>query len=141
MTGSKTLPNKPSELILLALKDLILVECSKSYEIDMGEWHTPRSSFNDKCLVCFAGAIMAKTLKIDASEDVDPTDFSNATHSKLESLEFFRMGEVGDAFEILGRSYTKGLEFDRNITHYATNAGKFKREMRKLAADLAAKNY
>jgi len=141
MTIHKALPNKPSELILLALKDLVLVERSKSYEIDMGEWHTPRSDFNDKCLVCFAGVIMAKTFKIDVSENVDPMDFSNATHSKLTSLDLFRIGDVGEAFETLGRSYTKGHEFDRNITHYATNAGKFKREMRKLAADLAAKNY
>lgn len=68
------LPNKPSELIRLAVKDLVLVENDKRYSVNMHEWHTPWFVDNDYdidyeseesviiCSVCFAGSVMAKTL-------------------------------------------------------------------------------
>lgn len=37
----KKLPNNPSDLIMLALKDLVLIEKNKKYTVNMGAWHTP----------------------------------------------------------------------------------------------------
>lgn len=51
------LPDKLSELIEVALMDLILAEQMKEYEIDMGAYHVA----NGKCRVCFAGSVIAAT--------------------------------------------------------------------------------
>lgn len=70
----KKLPNKLSELIRLAMKDLELVENDEKYKVDMdmGSWHFPWFSEEaehfdvddevEVCNVCLAGAVMAKTL-------------------------------------------------------------------------------
>ena len=39
-----SLPNQPSELLKLALNDLEQVENDPRYDINMGEWHYPRST-------------------------------------------------------------------------------------------------
>lgn len=54
------LPDKPSELIRLAVADLERAEASPDYIIDMGCWHEPIP--NGLCAVCFAGAVIAGTL-------------------------------------------------------------------------------
>lgn len=70
------LPNKPSELIAIALADLIKVEKSKKFRVAMGAWHwTPPGS--NVCHVCLAGAVMACTLK---SREIYEPSF-NRTHS------------------------------------------------------------
>jgi len=48
----------PSAKIDMALADLEVAERSPGYAIDMETWHTPERSSN-RCLVCFAGAVMA----------------------------------------------------------------------------------
>lgn len=55
------LPNKPSELIEVALVDYAKVKRSKKFVIDMGDWYTRRGA--GICHVCLAGAVMAKTLQ------------------------------------------------------------------------------
>ena len=63
---SNKLPNKPSELLSLALKDLTAAERTKTINIDMGIYYEKN---NDKtCSVCLAGSIMAKTLKDKTKE-------------------------------------------------------------------------
>ena len=59
------LPNKPSELIRLAIKDLSAVEKLKEYKVDMHTWHEAPNDYNYyKCQVCFGGAVMARTMKV-----------------------------------------------------------------------------
>ena len=53
------LPDKPSELIRLALADLRKCEADPRYLIDMAQWHRPVTS--ELCHVCLAGAVMART--------------------------------------------------------------------------------
>jgi hypothetical protein len=55
------LPDKPSDLLQLALDDLELCEKDRNYTIDMSEWHTPSQDESEKCAVCIAGAVIAKT--------------------------------------------------------------------------------
>ena len=40
-TETSKLPDKPSELILIALKDLRAAEASEKYDINMEDWHNP----------------------------------------------------------------------------------------------------
>ena len=54
----KKLPNKPSELLKVALTDLELVEGDSKYRVDMRNWHTPQ--YDKTCEVCLAGSVMAK---------------------------------------------------------------------------------
>lgn len=61
------LPRRFSTLILHALKDLRKAERSPKYKVDMTNWHMP----NSHCSVCFAGAVMAFSLKLDPKTEVD----------------------------------------------------------------------
>jgi hypothetical protein len=133
------LPNKPSELILLALADLVKVERSKNYVVDMGTFHTKYDD-DEPCHVCLAGAVMAKSLSIPSDVFVAPRDFESDTKRKLLALDRFRQGWASSAFIRLKRSYRRGFSFDREITPYEEDPRAFKREMRRLAADLASEN-
>ena len=59
MSAVATLPDKPSELIRLALSDLEKCEGDSRYEVDMNEWHVPTQK-GHVCYVCLAGSVMAK---------------------------------------------------------------------------------
>lgn len=63
-------PKKSSELIRMAIYDLLWVSKNPQYKIDMKEWHTPSDGV---CKVCLAGAVMARTLR------VLPTEMSHAS--------------------------------------------------------------
>ncbi len=89
-----TLPDKPSELIRLALKDLEACERSPNYFVDMDTWHKPLFG---QCAVCLAGAVMARTLGINRDADVSPPDLGAATDDRLSALDALRLGEIGEA--------------------------------------------
>jgi len=57
-----TLPSDLACLIKVAHDDLVACERDPRYVINMSRWHEPRA--DGKCLVCLAGAVMAKTMKI-----------------------------------------------------------------------------
>ncbi len=87
------LPDLPSDLILVALADLEAVERSKRYNINVNEWHKP-VRFSNTCAVCFAGSVIAKTLKTDPTTTVDPFSFDGDTADKLSALNSFRQGFI-----------------------------------------------
>lgn len=136
------LPNKPSALLRLALDDLNKVEKQDGYKVNMASWHTPAlaAPATNKCQVCLAGAAMAKSLRGDSDSDLTPTSYSDRTANKLFAINLFRIGNVGGAFQRLGRSYRKGRTFDRIIADYY-NKKLFKKDLRKLAMDLAKNGY
>lgn len=94
----KTLPDKPSELLKLAMHDLELCEQDEKYEINMIIWH---SFFANKCYVCMAGAVMAKSLKCEY-RDIYPSNFNNQTENKLDIINNLRVGDFGIALKSLG---------------------------------------
>ena len=57
------LPNKKSELLTLALRDLEVVEKDNKYTVDMGDYY--HQTMNS-CYVCLAGAVMANTLDAES---------------------------------------------------------------------------
>ena len=126
----KKLPNKPSELIHLALEDLEKAERSPKYKINMDDWHSPISS--TRCEVCLAGAVMAGTMECDIGEFMGPSEFGQS-RAKLSSLEYFRLGEVATALIKLGIKKPPQIQDNYKIISYQASHKKFKEDMMCLA--------
>ncbi len=126
------LPSKPSELIKLAIKDLQACRADPKYEIRMICWHVP---VYGKCLICLAGAVMAKTLKINPVETIDPDDFGTTTGNRLASLDYFRKGYLHWGLRDLGYTKLNQERFKRlvHVPDYETNPDAFISEMLDMA--------
>lgn len=133
MQSTSTLPDKPSELIRLALGDLELVEQDPRYKVHMNDWHWANP--DGICSVCLAGCVMSKTLKSNPSERISPSKFSSDTKNKLTALDRFREGFITAGFSVMGINL-RGK--NRNHVNYADDSKLFKEQMNKLADDLAA---
>jgi len=129
----KALPNKPSKLLRLALKDLEWCEKHDEYVISMEHWHKPMGS---TCYVCLAGSVIAHSLEVPSKVSVSPvvTLWNQKTSNKLIALNYFRQGAVADGLRVLELS--SQIE-DFYSTSYAAQPDVFKREMRTLAEELA----
>ena len=101
------LPDKPSELLELALSDLAQAERSSKYEVVMseGHWHTE----DGVRLACVARAVMAGTLKVDRFKKRSPDGSETDTEKKLRALDYFRTGDLGLALEFLGIDHPASL--------------------------------
>ena len=95
------LPDKPSEMIRLALADLRKCEADPAYGVDMGLCHEP---IDGVCYVDLAGAVMAQRLGADKTAEYAPKDFDRETEKKLKALGRLQWGTVGVALDILGVS-------------------------------------
>ena len=96
MSYESKLPDKPSELIRVALGDLQKCIDDPHYSIDMNNWHVPCVGY---CSVCLAGAVMAKTFEIDPRAGTTPgkyfkREWNNPDFIKLEALDRFRCGQI-----------------------------------------------
>ena len=134
------LPDRPSELIRLALADLALCAADPNYRIDMYEWHNPQD--DGVCQVCLAGAVMAKSLNAPPAAELYSSDFPE-NRKKIKALDAFQEGLVCGALAYLGHDLSNwghGAR-DREITRYRADAGAFMADMRKLADDLEAAGY
>ena len=93
------LPDKPSELIRLALDDLEKAEKSPTYEVNMDRWHTQEE--DGICHVCLAGSVMAFSLDVPAEQTIDLTDWIKKDPeiaSKLIALDYLRIDAFTEAF-------------------------------------------
>jgi hypothetical protein len=124
ITPTVRLPNKPSELIRLALKDLRSIEAKPDlYNINMSEaYHKQLARYHPargKCSVCAAGAVMAETLKIDPEIEVVPDNFDKDTRHKLSAINELRLGDIRFAVEThLGLPYPSDIPSYINIPSY-----------------------
>ncbi len=128
MKTKNELPDKPSELIKVALEDLKKVERSKKYEVNMGDWHEP----NGVCSVCFAGAVMVKTLDCNYKKSFESHDFKRNIYIKLEALDGFRRGWIRMALADMHISPNRypGLINNVSVVNYKDSPLQFKRDMR-----------
>lgn len=142
MARTKKLPDKPSKLIRVALSDLIAVEkMKKTYRIDMGDWHAGAFEDGDKCSVCFAGSVMARTLGVKPNEDAVPSAsfFDADTCYKLDWLDSIRShgGELdGFGYKSLKKRFRStgvDVSFDHDPPIYHYDPKGFKASMRDLA--------
>lgn len=156
------LPNAMSGLIRVALADLIAVEKQrKRFEVDMSIWHrgagqpfdswNPENGVNKKCVVCFAGSVMAMSLGVADNETKDYEDFDQDTENKLAAIDALRSGNIQDAASILGiepkgSSYEGPVQIevtfgDVSVPEYKDNKPGFKKTMKNLADELEAAGY
>ena len=124
------LPDKPSELLQLALDDLAKVERSLDYEVDMENWHTPPEG--GVCHVCMAGAVMAKTLKVDRFKGYTPHNFETGTRKKLRALDIFRTGNLIRALDVLEIDHSRFIALRIGVTDYHEDRTQFKEDMRDI---------
>lgn len=136
-TKSPKLPDKPSQLIRVALRDLEKCERSKKYKIDMDMWYSP----NGVCKVCLAGAVLAQTLKFKSSEHLslygNDCGLSDDTRNKMSAIDGFRCGGIQYGLSEIGRKCGPRLPNTMAVEDYHFNKAAFKRDMRKMAAMLA----
>jgi hypothetical protein len=102
----------PSRVIEMALEDLEAVQAHKDdYFVDMSYWHQPAvetdhdriKNAEKRCVVCFAGSVMANTLSCDKLVDMGPGDFEDAkVVRRLSALNLFRMGHVHHGLHAMG---------------------------------------
>ena len=128
------LPDKPSELVEIGLRDLELCEQDPKYVIMMSKWHEPIIDFSGGkktvCAVCLAGAVMAKTMRTPPNERVHPFTQSGNDVYKLMALDNFRTGEFSDAFVNLDIVDQPDIDFEPRL--YSNDPDGFKEDMRKL---------
>lgn len=133
----KLLPDKPSDLIELALRDLESVELRPdAYKIDMRVWHERLGWAAGPCSVCFAGSVMAMTLGRSPEDRLKPTSqgFDDDTHRKLLALNYFREGGINRGLAIMGFQARDFLL--RRPGPYDYSPEEFKHDTRKMASDL-----
>lgn len=88
---STKLPDKPSELLMLALRDLEITEKDPRYIIEMSTWY--ELNYNGKCMVCLAGCVVAQELKPEPrSFTIFPEAFDDDTAKKLRLIDTLRVG-------------------------------------------------
>lgn len=127
------LSGTPSKLIRQALADLEKVEkMPDEYKVNMQFYH--ERLFDEKCYVCFAGAVM-----VGAGcphETVHPNHLVDSTSGdRLRALDSFRLGDVSDGLSLMG--YGQYHDFARvKITRYHESPTLFKEEMSALADQL-----
>ena len=94
------LPDMPSDLIDLALKDLDLCFNDNKYCVDMMFFHL-KFKEDEKCHVCLAGSVLAKSLNGNINRSI--TDglfsFSDKIKNKIYGLNSLRIGDITEGVE------------------------------------------
>lgn len=131
----RKLSSVPSKLIRQAVEDLIACEQDDNYAIEMTFWHTPslKEDTNAFCEVCFAGAVMAKSIGLGTSEQgaLFLRECSVETESKLRALDHFRVGNVDKGLMLMGS--LPGAVDDFSSPEYKNDPEGFKSAMLDLA--------
>jgi len=132
---TRELPDKLSDLILVALEDLERAEASSRYKVTMGTWHLPG---RDRCGVCLAGSVMAFSLGADPGAPTLPRDYPRCIDSKLYALNMVRGGEISAALETIDQEGRAHYFPHENMVIYSDSPENFKAQLRSVARRLAA---
>ena len=151
---TKFLAMKPSALIREALLDVQECLTDKRYGVDMSFWHHRAQEKGDLCLVCMAGAHMAKSLglPIDAKnqplEDLVGTlGFTGAdaqrARRRFEALDQIRTNHPAFALDSFGLMSFK-RDWDPasfHITPWDEDRGEFIKDVELLADRLEKEGH
>lgn len=144
------LPDKPSELIRVAINDLNEVSKLPNHEVAMSVWVR---EYHECCYFCLAGAVMINSLKIEDhldevrpwqdDEEITPASMMNAklidksTRMKLSALNNFRVGDVSSAM-----AFHLGIKTEvenRDIVPYSKEThDQFCQQLLQIASELEA---
>jgi hypothetical protein len=132
-----TLPSKLSELAAVGLEALAKVEAQPDvYRVEFTYWHLP-SEVTHRCLVCFAGAVMATAFELSPLEFAAPGFFLPPNRGRLLALDSLRVGSLAEAAfraGLGGAEQLRALPLSRAMPDYPQ--GNFRSEMERLVADL-----
>lgn len=116
-----TLPDKASDLLELALKDMEAIRNNPEYLLDMGAWHRA-DVYTGKCHVCLAGAVIASRLDLPPAVSVNLSDFDEPTVLKLLALDNIRRGDVISGLRYLyGFGLTPNVDLDFKPANYGND--------------------
>lgn len=137
MTDITRPPQRMSEAILMALEDLEAVEQDPRYKVYMDSWHSPDPGWN-KCMVCLAGSVMAKTLKASHHHYEVPLHFGNPWDKILCALDQIRLGDIIGASMVWSGGFPTSIAYSRpfSVVSYHIDPDKFKAHLREIAEDL-----
>lgn len=128
------LPDKPSELIRLALSDLAKVEAMPDvYTVNTSYFHMPSKG---TCMVGIFGAVIAMTLGALNRDCFWPKDYKPDVSNKLLAIDSFSCGNVNLGLRDMG-IYNFEMPFQK-ITLYVKSKHLFRSDMERLASDLEA---
>jgi hypothetical protein len=132
----KRAPKKLSEAMRMALKDLYDVELDPRYTVSMGDWHKSSLVTADgSCAVCFAGAVMAKTIATRTTKTTNPwDDYPESWARVFNALNLVRDGEVGAALD--GMGLLKGNTKNFQVVRYEIDKFKWRKDMHMILAYL-----
>ena len=127
---------------MLGLRDFTKAERTPGFKIYMGDWYKS----NTHCTICFAGAVMAFSLKRGAhGGSLVPDSFDRNTALKLRALDQARAGKFESAVLLLhdnsgvpSDDASKARGLSRYIPDYSNNKTGFKKGIRKAAIELRA---
>lgn len=138
------LAEKLSDVLDDALDDLEACVDDPEYEVNMDSWHRggrysqPGAARTNLCIVCLAGATMAKSIKVSKSHQYLPTDFTEYNQIRLYALDSLRVGQIKFAVvlmkgdEIASDLYLKNVA----VVDYSKNSVQFMEQMRAIAKGL-----
>jgi hypothetical protein len=133
------LPDKLSDLIALALRDLEACEQDPDYKIDMEFWHAPKDGV---CLVCLAGAVLSQSCGVEKDVKMYPSRVDSPIRRKLYVLDAVRCSNMAFAFYHMEQAtgvsvYAWGTKYRScYITPYEQDKDAFKRDLRNLVTGL-----
>lgn len=151
----RTLPEKLSMAIRVALADLERCEADPRYEIDMGTWHEPVNisvplpevrAPEVECTVCLAGAAIAG-LGYPTSAFVWPKGNISGTRlaDQMLALDCIMRGLVEEAVRHWAGDFQSvnfsAVPRDRVVSHYHINRVAWKRAMHDIADELEAAGF
>ena len=91
-----SLPDTLHETLTLAVNDARKLD-RRLYRPDFFYWHSP---WNDVCLVCLAGCIIAGSLSFNRHQEMLPSSIDHTTDNKLQAVNCCRIGDWSHAFDV-----------------------------------------
>jgi hypothetical protein len=123
------LPRCASRLIRTALRDLEVIEKTPGYTIDMNHWYIV---VGEHCYVCFAGAVMANSLRMGLETVFAPGSLPDDEY-KLYALDAFRVGHINDGLRLLKITSKHELSDLLFVVPYHLSPKDFKKTMHEIA--------
>lgn len=139
------LPEKVSDLIRVALADLIKCEGDERYDVNMSFWHTPYTDDAGEpvCAVCLGGSVLVQTLQVpfEAGNSEALAGLSDWNRSRILALNDIRCGALLGAASTAGYpslALVRKIQFDfsHKFCPYEVNATKFKAYLTHVADEL-----
>lgn len=148
---NKLLPQIPSKLIHIVLRDIEKAEKHDGYTVDMWVWHEPDTQ--DKtgrkvCSVCAAGAVARFGLGVVGDNEEWAPDLDYPNEKAYRAINQLRIGYIVHALDRLNR-FDESLPHDviidirrlhkkwsYKVTPYEKNPLQWKADMKEMAKDL-----